>query len=135
MRRYAAAAAAMVWLVPAAAPAQQDAQQDAQQESSGRTMTVTVYGNDPCPDTSTSSNEIVVCARRPENDRYRIPKELRNRGDRPSETAWGSRVSGLEEASRQILPGSCSTVGSYGQTGCRQKMLSDWYAARRARSK
>jgi hypothetical protein len=123
MRRYAAAAALLALQNPAAAPAQNS--------PPGRTMTVTVYGKDPCPDTSTASDEIVVCARRPENERYRIPKELRDRNAPLTERAWGSRVSALEEASRQILPGSCSTVGSYGQTGCRQQMLRDWYAARR----
>jgi hypothetical protein len=95
-------------------------------------MTVVVYGNDPCPDRGTASDEIVVCARRPEGERYRIPKELRHKNDAPSETAWGSRVAGLEEASRPTMPGSCSAVGSYGQTGCYQQMIGQWYAARRA---
>jgi hypothetical protein len=125
MRRFAAAAALLALQYPAAAPAQDP--------PPGRTTTFTVYGNDACPDTGTSSNEIVVCARRPENERYRIPKELRGRNAPLTERAWGSRVAGLEDASRQILPGSCSTVGSYGQTGCRQQMLREWYAARRAR--
>lgn len=125
MRRFAAAAALLALQLPAAAPAQDS--------PPARTTTVTVYGNDRCPDTSTSSSDIVVCARRPENERYRIPKELRGRDAPLTERAWGSRVAGLEDASRQILPGSCSTVGSYGQTGCRQQMLRDWYAARRAR--
>jgi hypothetical protein len=125
MRRYAAAAAALGWIIPTVAAAQAGAP--------ARTTTVTVYGNDPCPDTSTASDEIVVCARRPENDRYRIPKELRGRNAPLSETAWGARAAGLEEESRAGRPGSCSTVGSYGQTGCRQEMLRDWYAARRAR--
>jgi hypothetical protein len=123
MRRFAAAVAATAFLLPPAAAAQ----------APGRTMEVVVYGNDPCPDRGTASDEIVVCARRPENERYRIPKELRHKGDALSETAWGSRVAGLEEASRPTMPGSCSAVGSYGQTGCTQQMISQWYAARRAR--
>jgi hypothetical protein len=125
MRRYAAATTALVALLSSPAAAQEAPPE--------RTITVTVYGNDPCPDTSTSSNEIVVCARRPENDRYRIPKELRNRNEPLSETAWGSRVAGLEEESRPSMPGSCSAVGSYGQTGCRAELLRQWYAERRAR--
>jgi hypothetical protein len=112
----------MALLLPAAAAAQ----------APGRTMEVVVYGSDPCPDRGTASDEIVVCARRPENERYRIPKELRHKGDALSETAWGARVAGLEDESRVSMPGSCSAVGSYGQTGCYQQMLSQWYAARRA---
>ncbi|MBV8686354.1 MAG: hypothetical protein JOZ90_05190 [Alphaproteobacteria bacterium] len=126
MRRYAAILSVLACLP--AGPAL------AQPPSSGRTMTVTVYGNDPCPDAG-ASNEIVVCARRPENDRYRIPKELRRTIERPSETAWGARVGAMEDASRPTMPGSCSAVGTYGQTGCRQQMIGQWYAERRARSR
>lgn len=125
MRGIAAASVGLLFVVPSASPAQE--------APPARTMEVVVYGNDPCPDTSASaSNEIVVCARRPENERYRIPKELRNRNQPLSESAWGSRVAGLEEESRPTMPGSCSAVGSYGQTGCSQQMISQWYAARRA---
>jgi hypothetical protein len=102
------------------------------QDAPRRTVEVIVYGNDPCPDV-TNSNEIVVCGRRPENDRYRIPKELRRRGERPLEAAWGSRVEGLEDAARAGRPNSCSPVGTYGQTGCSQQQIRDWYAARRSR--
>jgi hypothetical protein len=94
-------------------------------------MSVTVYGSDPCP--NVAPDEIVVCARRPENERYRIPKELRHKGDRPSETSWASQFEGLDEGARDQRPNSCSTVGSYGQTGCYQQMLRQWYAERRAR--
>src|ERR1700710_1251720 len=72
-----------------------------------RTVNVTVYGNDPCP--HGSDDEIVVCGHRPENDRYRIPKELRRKAeDRPSEVSWASRVGGLEDQARAQRPDSCS---------------------------
>ena len=94
-----------------------------------RTINVTVYGNDPCP--SGGNDEIVVCGRRPENERYRIPKELRRKDeDRPSEVSWASRVAGLEDAARPSRPDSCSPVGSYGQTGCWAKMIRQWSAER-----
>jgi hypothetical protein len=97
-----------------------------------RSIQVTVFGDDPCP--RGQGDEIVVCARRPDNERYRIPKELRKKAEeqRRSETAWGARVAGLEDAQRSTRPGSCSPVGSWGQTGCWQKMISQWYAERRA---
>jgi hypothetical protein len=94
-----------------------------------RTINVTVYGKDPCP--QGAGDEIVVCGRRPENERYRIPKELRNKEDRPSDVPWSSRVATLEDAQRFSRPNSCSPVGSWGQSGCFQQMINQWYQARR----
>lgn len=107
--------------------------QDAQAgEPPERSVTAIVYGDDPCPEAK-DEEEIVVCARRPDSERYRIPKELRNVGDPLSETAWGARAETLDDASRSNLPGSCTTVGTYGQTGCRRQQLDDWYEERRSR--
>ncbi|MBX3561175.1 MAG: hypothetical protein KF780_05120 [Sphingomonas sp.] len=99
-----------------------------------RESSVVVYGDDPCPAPAADAGEdaeIVVCARRPEEERYRIPAPLRQTA--PAEVAWGSRVEALEDASRDGRPDSCSVVGSYGQTGCMQQMIRQWYAERRAR--
>jgi hypothetical protein len=106
-----------------AAPAQPAADSPPQ-----KVVNVTVYGSDPCP--KSSDGVIVVCGRRSDNERYRIPKELRRREQQPSETSWATRARGLEEASRPSMPGSCSPVGSWGQTGCFQQMLRQWSAAR-----
>jgi hypothetical protein len=95
-----------------------------------RQSTLVVYGSDPCPTTG-PDNEVVVCARRPEEERYRIPRRIRER--QPIETSWASRVEGLEEESRQARPNSCSVVGSNGFTGCSAAMIRQWYAERRAR--
>jgi hypothetical protein len=99
-------------------------------DTPARQSTLVVYGNDPCP-RATADNEAVVCARRPESERYRIPGPLRRRPDRPSEVSWASRVDGLDEASRPMRPNSCSVVGSFGQSGCTQAMIRQWYAERR----
>jgi hypothetical protein len=93
-----------------------------------RTINILVYGNDPCP--QSTEDEIVVCARRPERERYRIPKSLR-RQER-SASSWTNRVEELEAASRPSMPGSCSAVGSFGQSGCTQQMINQWYRERRA---
>lgn len=95
-----------------------------------RQSTLVVFGSDPCPTTG-ADNEVVVCARRPEEERYRIPRRIRER--QPTETSWASRVEGLEEESRQMRPNSCSVVGSNGFTGCTSAMIRQWYAERRAR--
>ena len=82
-----------------------------------------VFGNDPCP--RSTDGEIVVCARLPEGERYRIPKRFRGKrsADAPAPDTWANRVSTLESVSRQGLPNSCSVVGSGGQTGCMQQFL------------
>ena len=94
--------------------------------------TILVYGDDSCP--QSEGSDVVVCARRPEEERYRIPRNLR-RSSQPAEQSWASRVESLEAASREARPGSCSVVGSYGQSGCMQQMIGQWLAERRARSR
>lgn len=102
----------------------------AQEELPERERSLVVYGDDPCPQ-SEDPEEIVVCARRPEEERYRIPAPLRE--DRqPTEPSWSSQVQQLEEAQRDTRPDSCSVVGSFGQTGCTQELLRRWREERRA---
>lgn len=98
-----------------------------------QTIEITVFGNDPCPQ-SDDPEEIVVCARLPEGDRFRIPKRFRDEKpeDAPAEIAWGSRVDTMNTLTRFTRPNSCSVVGSGGQTGCTAAMLSQWFAERRA---
>jgi hypothetical protein len=95
-----------------------------------RTVTTTVYGNDPCP--KPRGDEIIVCGREPEGERYRIPKRFRTgpRVDSGASASWASRVAGLEDAQRFTRPNSCSAIGSNGQTGCTQAMLHQWYMER-----
>lgn len=103
----------------------------ARSEAPEREARLIVYGDDPCP--SSSDDEIVVCARRPEDERYRIPARLR-RGE-PLETSWASRVEALDDAARDMRPNSCSPVGSFGQSGCTQQLIRQWQADRRARAR
>ena len=110
--------------LPAPAPAQQP--------DAGRQSHVTVYGEDPCP--PSQGDDIVVCARRPEEERYRIPAPLREEGRRRQQS-WGSRSAELEEAQRDTRPDSCSVVGSYGQSGCTQQLVRQWRAERRERAR
>jgi hypothetical protein len=109
----------------------QDEAEAPREELAQRTTTTIVYGDEACP--KGEEGEVVICGRRPERDRYRIPKELRNKDDPPSETSWGARNELLEDAARTNLPGSCSPVGSYGQSGCQRQFVDQWYKDRRAR--
>jgi hypothetical protein len=86
-----------------------------------RMVSLMVFGDDPCP--RSTDNEIVVCARLPENERYRIPKRLRGKKSAPAQESWANTARELEYVSRVGTPNSCSPVGSGGQTGCYQQFL------------
>ena len=120
-----AMALALVAASPAAAAGQP--------EPPERESRLVVYGDDACPEPETPE-EVVVCARRPEEERYRIPAPLRRDGQ-PAEASWSTQAAELEEAQRDTRPDSCSVVGSYGHTGCTQDMLRRWLEERRARAR
>jgi hypothetical protein len=104
-------ATAIVGSLPAAAPAQQGQ----------RVRQLVIYGNDPCP--PSRGDEIVVCARRPETERYRLPPNVREEGDNsPERRSWASRARSLEDVG-ETGTDSCTTVGQGGQTGCLQKII------------
>lgn len=94
-----------------------------------RVFNLIVYGDDPCP--KGEGDEIVVCARKPEAERYRIPKKLREKPEVSGGPGWGSQVATMEQVQRQNLPNSCSVIGSNGMTGCTAQMLAQWFAERR----
>lgn len=87
-----------------------------------RISTLVVYGKDACP--RSSGDEIVVCARQPESERYRIPKPLRTPAyNAARDGSWAGTAKVLEFVSRQGLPDSCSPNGSFGQSGCFRQFL------------
>lgn len=86
-----------------------------------RISTMVVYGSDPCP--RGSGEEIVVCAREPESERYRVPKRFREKKPEAAQESWSNTVRQLEWVSRVGTPNSCSPVGSGGATGCYQQLL------------
>lgn len=79
-----------------------------------------VYGDDDCP--TSNGEEIVVCARLPEGERYRIPQPLRDTRDQPADMAWAARAEAVEYVGRTGTM-SCSPVGPGGFTGCTEQML------------
>jgi hypothetical protein len=96
-----------------------------------RVRRLVVYGSDPCP-RAESGEDIVVCARRPETERYRIPKELRDTAteDDPESTSWAVRAESLEYVGRTGIQ-SCSTVGPGGVSGCWNELVRAWRQDRR----
>jgi hypothetical protein len=82
-----------------------------------------IYGNDPCP--TSSGQEIVVCARKPEAERFRIPSELRTGGV----NNWRERAKSLEYVGASGAQ-SCSASGTAGWTGCWNQLMSSARAER-----
>jgi hypothetical protein len=114
MRWIVASGLAAASLALAAVPAQA-------QDGNYRSRTVLVYGNDPCP-TSSNPDEIVVCSRRPEEERYRIPKDVREQ-EKAATIAREDQVAANRAAlvSSRVAgtgTGSCSIQGAGGITGC-----------------
>ncbi len=93
------------------------------QEPPPRIQQLTVYGSDPCP--KSVGDEVVICGRQPESERYRLPKRFRDQRQAAAAStgSWANTVRELEWVGRQGLPNSCSVIGSGGQTGCMQQFL------------
>ncbi|MGF7154087.1 hypothetical protein [Novosphingobium gossypii] len=83
-----------------------------------------IYGDDKCPESA--SGEITVCARKPEEERYRIPEPLRGL-DQPQSEAWANKVQAYETVGR-FGTQSCSPAGSGGWLGCTQQLINNAYA-------
>ena len=104
----------------------------AQDDPPQKIFNLIVYGDDPCP--TGQGEEIVVCARKPESERYRIPKELREESKDAAPAgggSWAAAVEGYDDIARTTRPDSCSAVGSYGFTGCAALALRQWFEVRR----
>jgi hypothetical protein len=81
---------------------------------------IIVYGTDPCP--RSTDDDVVVCYRRPEAERFRIPEVLRQTGTLQQGQSWAKRAEGLTTiGSVGLTP--CSPVGPMGVTGCAQQEI------------
>ncbi|WP_243457051.1 hypothetical protein [Parasphingorhabdus cellanae] len=97
----------------------------AQDEAGDRVNQLVIYGDDPCP--QSTGGEIVVCARKAESERYRIPETLRDNPNDAKNEAWSERVRAYEYVGKDGTQ-SCSPSGAGGFTGCTQKLLKQAYA-------
>jgi hypothetical protein len=96
-----------------------------------RIRRVVVYGNDRCP--RGAEGEVVICARRPSGERYRIPEEFRDDGtaDDPASTSWATQAESMEFVGHGGIQ-SCSPVGPGGASGCQMQLINNARAERRA---
>lgn len=92
-----------------------------------RTREIIVFGTDPCP--RTTDDEVVVCARRPEKDRYRLPEALRPTGPPQLSQSWATRSKALATVG-STGPGTCSGVGPGGVEGCTLRDIQQGLAER-----
>lgn len=94
------------------------------QDSGESVNQLIVYGDDPCP--PSTGDQITVCARKAEGERYRIPEPLRS-SQSPENDSWNNRVIAYETVGKNGTL-SCSPVGSGGWTGCLNQMIDTAYA-------
>ena len=92
-----------------------------------RVSEMIVYGTDPCP--RSTDDEIVVCARKPESERFRIPEALRQGGALQSRQAWAARAKQFEVVGRTGI-NSFSPVGPGGWTGCTEQLIGQAFTDR-----
>jgi hypothetical protein len=78
--------------------------------ASAQERIMTIFGEDKCPADT-------ICVRAPENDRYRIPKELRQPLKSPDSQSWAVRSQATLNEGKSGAE-SCSASGPNGWTGC-----------------
>jgi hypothetical protein len=120
--RISVAAMAVILSVPAVAHAQETATVQPGDEKINQLI---IYGNDKCPEST--GNEIVVCARMDEADRFRIPSSLRDDPNDPRNQAVSERIKAYEYVGASGTM-SCTPSGAGGFTGCGLKEIDKAYA-------
>jgi hypothetical protein len=100
-----------------------------------RDRVVIIYGNDKCP--ASNGQEIVVCRRAPETERFRIPKDLRDA--QPEPQAAGGNIGAMSAVNTTGGTGvqvqSCNAIGAGVGAGCLSNELDAWKAGQRAQKK
>ena len=114
--------AALALMLSAQAPAQNA---PATQPGDEKINQLIIYGDDKCPESK--GDEIVVCARMGEADRYRIPSSLRDDPNDPRNQAMSERIKSYEYVGASGTM-SCSASGAGGFTGCGLKEIDRAYA-------
>lgn len=93
-----------------------------------RVNQIIIYGNDPCP--ASTDGTITVCARKEEEERFRIPKALRDNPNAAVNQSWSQRVKAYETVGATGV-NSCSAVGSGGASGCLTRLIDRAYAEKK----
>ena len=121
-------AAALAALAAAAPAAAQDAA--AAGPDDVRVNQLIIYGDEACP--PSTEEEIVVCARKPESERFRIPENLRDNPNDPRSNSWSNKAIELSYVGRTGI-GSCTPTGPGGSSGCFNQLVNQARAERAGR--
>ena len=124
------ATAALLAFLLGAAPALAQSAPEAAGPDDVRINQLVVYGDDPCP--QSTDEEITVCARKPDAERYRIPEDLRENPNDPVNQSWANRALEMQYVGRSGI-GSCSTTGPGGMIGCYNDLVRQARAERAGR--
>lgn len=127
MKRLMIAAAFAGFAFSAPLSAQERESVGAVDDGSVKINQIIVYGNDPCPEST--ADQITVCARKSERERFRIPEALREDPNKPANQSWTNRAEALEYVGRSGTD-SCSPVGGGGFTGCFAQLMREARAER-----
>lgn len=125
-----AAIAAPAWAQQPGVPAPEAAAEAAANQAAEDVPVnqVIVYGEDPCP--ASTDDVINVCARLPEEDRFRIPPNLRQSANDPAGQSWSNRAIELSYVGASGI-GSCTPTGpGGGVTGCFNQIVQQARAER-----
>lgn len=123
--------AALLLSGTSAAPAFAQADAPLVDPSGEKVNQLIVYGDDPCPKSDGAT--ITVCARKEEEERFRIPKPLRDNPNAAVNQAWSQKVRAYETVGN-FGTNSCSAVGAGGATGCLTRLIDRAYAEKRSGS-
>ena len=102
--------------------------------SQPRQKLVTVFGTEPCPKPS-SPDEVIVCARLPESEIYRIPTPLRKAETKESPFQSNRNLLlGDSSGGAGGSIGSCTAIGAGGMMGgCTRRQVDAWAKDRAGR--
>ncbi len=94
---------------------------------------IDIYGNDKCP--SSGGQDIVVCRRHDETERYRIPKNLREQAPAPQAAGNTGLAAMNSTGATGVQVNSCSTIGAGVAAGCLKQEADAWKADQNAQKK
>jgi len=122
----------LMWLLPLTMPTPASAQEAVGAADRYRELT-SVAPRQRCAAGGAAGDEIVVCGRRRDNLRYRLPPSGPTPGTRAGQSVGGERFA-LQQYRSEGGSGSCSTVGPNGSSGCQAKAFRESLEASGGRS-
>jgi hypothetical protein len=101
----------------------------------GQDRIIDIYGDEKCP--ASNGQQIVVCRKHPLEDKYRIPKDLRDSEREPQ--AAGGNVGAVNAVNTTggtgVQVNSCNAIGAGVNAGCTKQGIDAWKAQQRADKK